>query len=336
MGYNSKTYRIKLFTSSRDEGYIEALTIYSDYTPLSVKTDTSDITYWIDRYNQKFSEDKFFVFGLYEDDSIIGFSQLVYFKHIKLIMIDYMAIDEKRRANSAFYSFTELIRHELKDLRLDINFIVTEIEYDTSKRKPTENGTIMIRLLKQSGFGVLKAEYFQPKLGFNNTESAPCAVLMIDVRNTNNFISKESYLKIVHTIYFNHYLRWYTPLLLNKEELSSYKKELDKLYIGIENQLSNKDKIDINGYKNIFDNQMPMDLEKKGMKFGVFSFIIILLATIFIMSIAKYFGTSTPEVLLYVLITTAVYFLLHHISTGKGLVEFEKIWSIIKLFDKNK
>lgn len=335
MGYNSKTYRTKLFTSSKDEDYIEALTIYSDYTPLSVKTDTSDITYWLDRYKEKFIEDKFFVFGLYEDESIIGFSQLVYFKHTKLIMIDYMAIDEKRRANSAFYSFTDLIRHELKDLRLDINFIVTEIEYDKSKKKPTENGTIMIRLLKQSGFGVLKAEYFQPKLGFNNTESAPCAVLMIDVRNTNDFISKESYLKIIHTIYFNHYLRWYTPIL-KKEELSRYKKELNELYEKIENQLANKSKIDINGYKNIFDNQTPIDIEKKGMKFGAFSLIIIIFATIFIMSIAKYFGTSALEAFLYVLITTAVYFLLHHVSTGKGLVEFEKIWSMIKFFDKNK
>lgn len=334
MSRKSKTYSVKIFSSSSDDDYIEALDIYSSHTPLSVKTDTSDISYWIDRYNKEF-EDRFFVFGLYEDESIIGFSQLVYFKQARLVMIDYMAIDEKRRANSAFYSFTDLIRCELRDLKLDINFIITEIEYDLCKKKPTENGTVMIRLLKQSGFGVLKAEYFQPKLGFNNTESAPCAVLMIDVRSSKDSITKESYLKIVNTIYFNHYLRWYTPIL-KQEELACYKQELDELYTKIVSALSNKNKVDINGYKSIFDSQAPVDLEKKGLNFGTFSFIIILLVTASIMALAKYFGASMIEVILSVLISAAIFFLLNSISTGRGLVEFEKLWSVIKLFGKNK
>ena len=335
MDLKSKTYCVKVFDNSKDKDFIAALNIYSEYTPLSVKTNTSDITYWIDRYNNSFS-DKFLVFGLYDENKIIGFSQLVYFCKNKLTTIDYMAIDKEHRTNGAFFTFIDLIKYTMiNDMGLEVDFIVTEIEYDSSKKSPSETGIALIRLLKQSGFGVLKAEYFQPKLGYANTESASSAILMIQANVESQIITAKTYLEIVKTIYYDHYLRWYTPLLTTSE-LIEYKNEIDELYQKIGQHLGNSKNVIINGYKNLIGTHSNIELNQTGVHYGAISFILILLATTSIMGIAKYFGATVTEVMLCFLIATAIFFLFNSMFTGRGMKEFEKIKSILRLFGKDK
>ena len=43
-------FSIKRVIRSSDEEYIEALKIYNETTPVDIKTNTNEITYWLDNY----------------------------------------------------------------------------------------------------------------------------------------------------------------------------------------------------------------------------------------------------------------------------------------------
>ena len=59
----NSSFKIKRFQSSDDRDFIKALKIYNDTIPVETKTDTNEITYFLD-LKEKRSREMFF-FGLY-------------------------------------------------------------------------------------------------------------------------------------------------------------------------------------------------------------------------------------------------------------------------------
>ena len=238
------SYKLKEFEQSSDRDYLEALRIYYEGTPTALKTDTNEISYWLDQYNATF-DDKLFIFGFYENKKVIGFAQLVYFKLEKIIVVDYLTIEKKYRGNNNFFQFIGCLKQFINKKRLDYNYIVTEIGYLSNNEIPSVKSAALIRLLKAQNFGVIKSLYYQPRLGEINHESDMKAFLLIYTNSPLKEIKKETFLQIVNTIYYKHYLRWYQSFI----DIKDYKNDLDATYRRIENSIEKKKAIQINGIR---------------------------------------------------------------------------------------
>ena len=177
--------------------------------------------------------------------------QLVYFKNENFITIDYITIDKNYRQLHMLSTFIHLVNSYFEQNSYNVNFVVAEVEYDDKIKQPLENGKSLIRLLKQHGFGVIKAKYFQPQLGIYNPDSKTSAVLMYYSKDEKQYISKEKYLMIINKLCYEHYCRWYKPLLSN-EDYKPYKEDIDLIYKSLTHEKI-QDRININGYKHIFD-----------------------------------------------------------------------------------
>ena len=244
------TYDLKWIKSSSDKYLTKALSIYVQNIDPLIRTDTREIHFWLDRYNQKFT-DKFFVVALLLNEEIVGYCQFVFFRDEKLVFIDYMAIEKQHRRNNTFYEFIEKIKEFLTQENIEYNYVITEVGYYKEKNVPTEVTRNLIRLLKMSGFGVIKTDYYQPMLGKENHETEIGTILMLFTSSEVKQIKKETFLIFIKTIYFKHYKRWYDNLL-NDFEQAEYVKRLNELKEKIEILVQKKDVVEINGYSNLF------------------------------------------------------------------------------------
>lgn len=325
----SDIFRIELFENSKHPDFIKALNIYSKFTPSNIKTDTNDIIFWLENYNKKFS-DSFFVFGLYKNDKVIGFMQLVYFLKEKFFTVDYITIDENHRQMHAFTTFIYLVHSFFEINNYDVNFVVTEVEYDEKIKQPLESGRTLIRLLKQHNFSVVKVTYFQPQLGMHNHDSKTSAVLMYFSNNEKKYISKETYFMILNKLFYEHYCRWYEPLL-TKDEFSEYKNEIDLLYNKIRsNKIKNE--IQINGYKNIFN--INYDKKNNSIQNTFVSSLIIFLLLFCLLLLNEYFNVGLFSIASLSILIVAIFFLIYSLYSNKGITQFDKIIKILRFFYK--
>lgn len=246
----SAIYELRRIKNSNDKHLTKALYIYSQNIDPLLRTDTREIIYWLDNYNNTY-KDRFFLLGLFLNNELIGYSQLAHFIDEKMIFIDYIVIDQNFRKNNTFYEFVEQIREYLYQEGFDFNFVVGEVGYFIDNKEPTEQSKMLIRLLKMSGFGVVKSRYFQPMLGKNNFESEVLTVLMIYIPNDVKKIKKETFLLIIETIYYRHYKRWYDKFFTETEQ-SNYNNRLNNLFALISSDVKKKSYIEINGYANLY------------------------------------------------------------------------------------
>lgn len=196
-----------------DDRFIKALRIYSDEMPFNVKTNTNEITYWFERYNKKY-EDKLMLFALLFGNKIIGFSQVVYFRNFNFATVDYIAIKKEFRMHtSCFYS--QLLK-EICRYSKQIKFIVTEID---------AMNMALRRLARIKGFESL-GDYIQPAISGSEDTEIMAKLLCKHIGNYEAYIDSKT---VVKTLYFDHYLRWYKPLLTEKD-YEMYKKRVGFLY----------------------------------------------------------------------------------------------------------
>lgn len=247
------TYDLKHFTNSSQPGLIAALRLYSRNIEPSLKTDTREIVHWLDHCNKKY-EDPFFILGFYQDRNLIGFAEAAYFRQEHIVIVDYIVIDKPFRGNDTFYVFMQKIREFLTSQDLAVNYVVVEIGYPRSSLEPSDKTKLLIRLLKMAQFGVLKCSYFLPRLGVDNFESEMKGILMIYSTTETNQIRKETFFQIVNAIYFKYYQRWYNEFL-SPEQMIEYGRGLHSLVSKMEEELKNKDTIEVNGYSGLYLSQ---------------------------------------------------------------------------------
>jgi hypothetical protein len=293
------TYELVNFRSSKDPEFLKALKLYSENIEPSYRTDSKEIMYWIENYRKKF-KDSFYALGFYYNDIMIGFSELAYFVDEKFIIVDYIVIDKNFRRNNTFFEFIHQIKEFLSKENLVFNYIVCEVGCYFENVEPPEASKLIIRLLKQNGFGVVKCRYYAPRLGLTNYESEVIAILMIYGNETIKQIKKETLLLIINSIYYKYYFRWY-KVFMNEKEIITYKSMLDSLMLKIEKGLNHKEIIDINGLNNLFP-VIPGDFKPNNFKKSVklLSFLLISIfciagvgsATLFVQ---KYYGINVES-----------------------------------------
>ncbi|HET7003415.1 MAG TPA: hypothetical protein VFI33_18960, partial [Puia sp.] len=243
-------YELKKYKNSRDPELVKALKLYSQNIEPALRTDTKEIMHWLDKYNKTF-EDSFYILGFYLNEMLIGFSEVAHFVEEKVIIVDYLVIDKLYRGNNTFHEFMEQIRGLLAEENLEYNYVVAEVGCFYEKTEPPENARHLIRLLKMSHFGVVKCNYYAPRLGINNHESEMRAIMMIYSANETKQIKKETFFQIVNAIYYKYYQRWYNEFLGEQDKIK-YSRSLHELVSRMEKELMSKKFIEINGMSNLF------------------------------------------------------------------------------------
>ncbi len=246
---SQSVYELRRIKNSNDKSLARALRIYFQNVDPLIRTATDEIIHWLDRYNEKF-QDRFYIVALYLNDIMIGYGQFTYFKEERIVFIDYMAIEKNSRKNNTFYEFVEKIKNFFIEEDVEYNYIVTEVGYYKDKKELTEVGRNLIRLLKMTGFGVIKMNYFQPMLGKKNYETEIGGVLMIHTANDSKTLKLETFFQVIDTIYYKNYKRWYDAFL-NEQEQIEYGARLLELREKIKLFAKKKQEIEINGYAHL-------------------------------------------------------------------------------------
>ncbi len=223
-------YQIRQIKDSKHKDFTTLMRLYNENISPSIKTNTNEIIYWLDHFKEIRKMDSFWILALYLNNYPIGFCQGIYLKTEKIVFIDYCVIDPDYRGR-AFSEFSYMIRDFFVEKKLDINYYITEVAYLNQRLIPAESALKLMRLIKMTGFKVIKALYVQPELGLGNHESEMNAALMIFINGGCDYqsIKKETYLDIVHTVFYRHYIPWYQPFM-DPKEWEMYRKKVDNAY----------------------------------------------------------------------------------------------------------
>lgn len=109
--------------------YGQAERVFLESIGSTARTNSNEIAYWKDRYNEQFKAngDRLFIFGFQEDNELIGFALVFYFRRHSLVVVDHMAIKEPARHFGTFYTFKDMIADHLCALNLEIDYTIAEI-----------------------------------------------------------------------------------------------------------------------------------------------------------------------------------------------------------------
>jgi hypothetical protein len=234
-------FAIKRLTKETDNGYYEAIQIYNDTTPVEIKTSTNEIAHWI-RKEGKF---KTMVFVLYLDNKVIGFSMIGYIVANKIAVIDYIALKPEYRLNSVFFSYISLLQDYFRESVIDVSYYINEISNKGEGKNIDKESKLFKKLICLEGFGKINSIYHTPPLGLTNHESEFESFLYIKTNDNIKQISRETYLDIVHSIYYDYFYEWYKDFLLDQKEINEYKQRLDNNFTAIKKNIVNNLSCDV-------------------------------------------------------------------------------------------
>lgn len=237
---NCLEYRflIKRISKSTNEDYISALKIYNETTPPEIKTNTNEITYWLENNREEYPFEVM-LFSLYLNDSVIGLAMVNYIKKQKIIVFEYLALQSFYRSNAVFFTYLGLIQNYINDQNIDVSYYITEINNRNNGENIDKESKIFKRLLCLENYGKINAQYYSLPLGLYNYESHFESVLYIKTNDNLSQLSKETYIDIVRAIYFDYYITWYQPFM-TKDEYISYQKNVNQIYDKLLQDISSK------------------------------------------------------------------------------------------------
>lgn len=235
-------YAIKLLTSTKDRDYADAIKIYIDSIPADVRTNTNEIATFVNSQDDAYR--RMYFFALQHQDSVIGYAQLAFLKRDKILFLDYIAFKSEYKVNSAFYPFMSIISMFFHDAGIEYDYYLTELGLQNSGNSIDSDSLFLRKVLTVEDFNAIAAPYRQPELGLNRQETCVDAQLYIKTSSSIRSLQIETYLRIVHTIYFQHYLSWYRKVLSNTE-IEQYEAALKTHYDQIVNHLSGKSKVQL-------------------------------------------------------------------------------------------
>lgn len=243
----ANVYSIRKINSSKDRDIIKLMRLYSSYIEPTARTDTREILDWLDNS----TDDYFKIFAFYLNETLIGYCQTAYFHFNKILFVDYLVIDENYRGRS-YSEFIYSLKDYFNEKNIEINYFIAEVPYYTNSNQPSLKSITLIRLLKQSGFKVIKADYYQPELGKNKESCMQTTLLIYTNDQYLTDIKKETFEDIIKTIYSDHYYKWYSRFF-KTEELKIYKAKIDSLYDEITKKIAKKKVIELNGYSHLIE-----------------------------------------------------------------------------------
>ena len=235
-------YEVKLIQSTTDKLYASAIRIYTTTTPVSIKTSTNEIAQYVDNPT-KDPQRRMFFFALFCNSKIIGFAELGYIYNTKTLFIDYIAFEASEKTNSNFYPILNLLIDSVSAEKCEVNYIVTEISNRDNGQNIDDESLFFRKLISLEDFHIIDEPYIHPRLG-ENTESEFDSSLSIKIIGGTSVLNRDTYLALVHDIYYAHYLTWYTVEESNAITIK-YHEYIESCYTKIINKLGKKEAIAI-------------------------------------------------------------------------------------------
>lgn len=222
---------IRRVEKSTEEDYVSALKIYNETTPPEIKTNTNEITKWLDCKTDSYSFEPMF-FTLNYAKELAGFAMMTYVKSQRIAILEYVALATQYRVNTVFFAYVSLLENYLYVNRYDVVYILNEVSNRQNGTNIDKESQLFAKLLCSEGYGEINAPYITPPLGLNNYESSFDAFLFAKSSGDIHSLEKKTYLDIVHAMYYDYYLTWY-EIILSSSELESYRENLDKCFTAI-------------------------------------------------------------------------------------------------------
>ncbi len=328
------SYKLKRFTNSLDPDFAAALLVYTRNTPSHIRTDTNEITYWLNNFRAMFGDD-FYVFGFYRNKQLVGFAEAAYFYEERLYAIDYIVIEESSRRNNVFYEFVDQLKGYMEREHPDYRYGVAEVPYGPSEQFPSPESRLLIRLLKLQGFRIIRASYFQPRLMLEDAESEMKGDLLIYSSARIEKIRSDTYLSIVKALYYKYYLRWKSVLPDSKQ---AYENHIDDLYSKIKSNIRNKQTIVVNGHQEILksSNKKPVLTVNKIVSFSLQALTVIILLTAAMLGLKTAFNLSNASLLSIYIIAIASFMAVAGIISKPAREIFKEITELAKFFSHKK
>jgi hypothetical protein len=194
-------YELHDLRSTSHPDYARAISLYADSIPREVRTNTNEISMWLDRYNQSFAPDQFHVMALTKDDEVIGYCQYVAMAKEKLIIVDYIAIGKAhRRGVNVYCTFMKLLKEWGHTEFPGYDVVLEAIDLPVYGRRFEE-------LLRRTGFAAMPFPYQQQALG-DMAGELNGKLMIYPARE----VDEPEYSRIHHCITHDHYARWYSYL----------------------------------------------------------------------------------------------------------------------------
>lgn len=325
-------YELRPFGSSRESDFALALNLYAQSMHPDLKTNTNEITYWLDNYNKKF-KDKFNVVGFYAGGVIVGFAEFLYMVEEKLILFDYLVVDERHRKLNVFFEFIEHLGEYFESRHMEFDYLVAEVGHLSRATEPSMHSQHIVRLLGWAGGRVVRANYYQPKLGVKDHESEMPSTLMLFSHAPVEEISREKYLFIVKCIYFMYYGRWYS---MYAESFPKYESDLHSLYQRVEKETSGMKTIKLNGKKGLVTEKSADNIAGSSnvLGFVVFSLLFVVLLTFLILGIGLIFNVSFVPLFVFYVISLVSYFGVMALFSKPAWKVFSRLLMLLKPFSR--
>ncbi len=227
--------------------YGEAERVYLDSIGATAKTNTNEIAYWRDRYNKQYGKlgDRLYVFGLLDEDkTAIGFALVFYFKKHNLVVVDHIAIKEPARHFGAFFYFKQLIAEYLSDQGLQIDYVIVEIVTAKESDPHPIDAQLLIGLLKQRNFKIVKMRYYTPSIKEGAYDRRIDTTLMLMRNDKGNRIASSELISLIECLLNDLYLRWYSP---HSNDLKAFQTQLRSLMEVYRHELASSEYIELNG-----------------------------------------------------------------------------------------
>ncbi len=218
----------------------KALAVYRANTPQLEATSSNEIAYWSDHSPDG---DELFLFALEINGAIIGYAQFVAFKEKNFVIIDYMTVEEKHKTVGIFLLFFEQIRDYFDRVNLRYDFIVAEILQE-SDGIYTQSSEFWRAVMAFERFRVVDAPYHQLQLGRTKYDTDVPARLLVAAGTDMSSLRRETYLMIVETILFEHYLGWYRPFKTD-EEAVAYEAKARAVFQSIKSNVGERDRVSL-------------------------------------------------------------------------------------------
>ena len=163
-------YEIQPITSSKDSTYLQAIKIYIDIMPADVRTDTNEISKFVDGPLSTNGR-KMYFFALKYQGKVIGFAQFAFIPNMKIIFMDYLAIAKEYKKNSIFYPFFSMLMLYFNEQGVNYEYFFTEIGAQNDDTYVDDDSAFLRKVLAMENFNIIDCLYRQPCLGYNKEES---------------------------------------------------------------------------------------------------------------------------------------------------------------------
>jgi hypothetical protein len=210
--------KLNFIENSNDIDLIHGIDILLKYIPHNLCIDSNELIYWLDNYNINFT-DNLYCYVIKQNNIVIGWLQFTHFIN-KFIFLDYLIVEEEYRTTKIMKEIYKQLTTIIKQIKCDT--IILECGYEMNQHDA------IVRLYEIFGFKQFEFNYKEPKLDVDlknkilSWEELPSTLMY---QNLNN--EEVDGFDIVHTIYFNHYLRWYS---LYEIDMTNYEQFMGLLF----------------------------------------------------------------------------------------------------------